>query len=472
MHAPLAHWIGLLLLGAGPIYDTAVPSGEIDWTARIQQLEAETQALRSEVSTLRAQQGPLMETPVSPPLANDYNSSLADPMLSPAPSMDQVRAEIQKNAWKKGDFTIKPYGILWATASYETSRTFVGDYVMYVYPDSLEGEPAFHTDARSTRLGLDIGGPRIPFFCCAQSGGKVEIDFQRSIDSENKASVLLRHAYFEIKNEEFRLLAGQTWDVISPLYPGTLMYSVGWGGGNIGYRRAQFRADRYMALTDTFLLTAQGSINTDITSDVATNLYADHAAWPVIEGRLGTTLGPRGRGCRPIEFGVSGHIGEQVFDFRAPTWANPVDDLARRTWSLNADIRIPITCRFGVQAEFFTGENLGAYLGGILQGIDMGTPTTPGTREPIRSTGGWVDVWYDWTPRLHSHVGYSIDDPVDADVTVGRIYNSFWFANVSYDVTSKFLVGVEVMPWRTFWKGNGYSNGESFYTGFTAKYNF
>jgi len=111
-------------------------------------------------------------------------------------------------------------------------------------------------------------------------------------------------------------------------------------------------------------------------------------------------------------------------------------------------------------------------MGGALQGIDIGTTTTPGTRDPIRSTGGWVDVWYDWTPRLHSHVGYSIDDPLDKDVTVGRVYNSFCFANVSYDVTSKFLVGLEVMPWRTFWKGNNYNNGESVYTGFTAKYNF
>ena len=30
----------------------------------------------------------------------------------------------------------------------------------------------------------------------------------------------------------FALLAGQTWDVISPLNPGMLMYSVGWDAGN------------------------------------------------------------------------------------------------------------------------------------------------------------------------------------------------------------------------------------------------
>ena len=34
---------------------------------------------------------------------------------------------------------------------------------------------------------------------------------------------------------------GQTWGVVAPLVPGTIMYSVYWGAGNIGYRRAQIR---------------------------------------------------------------------------------------------------------------------------------------------------------------------------------------------------------------------------------------
>ena len=66
-------------------------------------------------------------------------------------------------------------------------------------------------------------------------------------DRENKPTIMLRHAYVEVKDDDFRFLAGQTWDVISPLNPNMLMYSVGWDGGNIGYRRAQFRGERYLA---------------------------------------------------------------------------------------------------------------------------------------------------------------------------------------------------------------------------------
>ncbi len=377
-------------------------------------------------------------------------------------TLDELKAEMKKLAWTKGDFTIVPYGFLWATTTYETELTVAGDYPLYVLPADRQGEDAWHVDAKSTRLGLNFSGPRIPLFWCAESGGKVEIDFQNNFVTENKGFLLLRHAYWEVKNEEFRLLAGQTWDVISPLMPGVLMYSVGWGGGNIGYRRAQFRGERYWAFSDVLMATMQGSINADILSEAnsVVGISGDHAGWPVLEGRVALTLG-RGKGCRPIELGVSGHIGEQIYDFPAP---NPRDDQAFRTWSVNADVRVPITERLGVQAEFFTGENLGAYLGGAVQGVDLNL------RRSIRTTGGWVDLWYDWTPRLHSHFGYAIDDPFNQDVSTGRVYNAFLFANIALDVTKNFLIGLEFTDWKTHWAAN--RPGESARFEFVAKYGF
>jgi hypothetical protein len=408
-------------------------------------------------------------------------------------TLDEIKTEMKKLAWTKGDFTITPYGILWANMAWETSRSFNGDYVLYVLrprptPGALFDHPSnqeFHLDGRSTRLGFDLLGPHISFFGDAQTGGKVEIDFQRNFDTENRAGVLLRHAYIEAKNEDYRLLAGQTWDVISPLNPGVLFYTVGWDGGNIGYRRAQARAERYFSVSDTMLVTAQGSLNVDVVSDIpptatASGFVGDHSGWPVIEGRLATALGPRGPGRHPIEMGVSGHIGEQIIDF-GPSFAAPVTSLKgvpRRTWSLNGDIRVPITSRFGVQGEVWMGENLATFFGGIGQGIDVtgvtdagGKLVTPPTGNGVFSRGGWVDVWYDWTNRVHSHAGYSIDDPIDADITSGRIYNAFLFANLTYDVTSKFLVGFEFTSWRTLWKGP-LADAPDQHFDFVAKYGF
>ena len=402
-------------------------------------------------------------------------------------TLDELKSEMKKLAWTKGDFTITPYGTLWANMAWETSRSFQGDFVLYVLrprptPNAVFDRPTnqqFHFDVKSTRLGFDLLGPNVPLFGDARTGGKVEIDFQRTFDTENRAGVLLRHAYLEVKNEQYRLLAGQTWDVISPLYPGVLFYTVGWDGGNIGYRRAQTRAERYFALSDTLLVTTQGSLNTDLVSDIApttapATFVGDHSGWPLLEGRLATTLGPRGPGSRPIEVGVSGHIGETVFDFGAP-FAAPVANLKgvpRRTWSLNADVRVPITSRLGVQGELWMGENLATFFGGIGQGVDVvAAGATLPTGNAIFSRGGWFDVWYDWTDRLHSHAGYSIDDPIDADITSGRIYNAFLFANLTYDVTSKFFVGFEFTSWRTLWKGPAADAPDQHFD-FVAKYGF
>lgn len=380
-------------------------------------------------------------------------------------TLDQLRAEMKKLAWTKGDFRIVPYGVLWASSSYETSRTNSGDTPFYVYSEDVQGEDSFHVDAKSTRLGIDVTGPRIWAFGCAETGGKVEIDFQGSFITENKGTVLLRHAYAEAKTEDTRLLVGQTWDVISPLNPFTLMYPVAWGAGNIGYRHAQLRAERILPVNDCLLFTLQGSLNHSLvnSADYASvaGVSGDHSGWPVVMGRLGTTLGLRGPGCQPITLGVSGHIGEQDYDFPAP---NPADDAVIRTWSANVDFRFPITERFGFQGELFTGQNLAPYLGGILQGIN------PVTREGIRSMGGWGEFWYFWRPDLHSHVGYSLDDPCDQDIATGRTYNQMMFANLAWDVTPKLLVGLETSVWKTLYKTQ--SPGEATRVEFVVKYGF
>ncbi|MBU4399872.1 MAG: hypothetical protein KKE86_11125, partial [Planctomycetes bacterium] len=182
--------------------------------------------------------------------------------------------------------------------------------------------------------------------------------------------------------------------------------------------------------------------------------------WPIIEGRAGWTIGQRGKGCLPITVGASGHVGEEQFDHVVLGANNQ-----RRTWSGNVDLRIPLTERLGFQGEWFTGENLGAFLGGIGQGIN------PITLNPIRSTGGWFEVWFDWTPSLHSHVGYSVDDPNNNDVAAGqRNFNQCYFGNLAYDLTDKFWIGMEVSSWKTLYADR--LPGDSVRCEFVAKYGF
>jgi hypothetical protein len=452
------------LSGAGEAAKPVSASAtEEDVASRMARLEAETQALRAEVQRLR-------EEPVRLPPVEATQTAMAP---APAPAgpaggqgdyftLDELRGEMKKYAWTKGDFSIVPYGILWGNSVYSSQRTSPGSYTMFVQSPTIQNEGEFIVDGRNTRLGVDIGGPQIPFLDCAVTGGKVEIDFQNSVlSTENKATILLRHCYVEAKNEDFRLLFGQTWDIISPLNPGMLLYSIGWDAGNIGYRRAQIRGERYLAFSDVSLVTVAASMNQQVFEDSTTDVKGEPSNWPILEGRVGWTIGERGKDCLPIIVGISGHIGNEEYDSAILGQNNQ-----RRTWSGNLDIRVPFNDRMGIQGETFVGENLGAFLGGIGQGVD---PVTGGT---IRSTGGWFEVWYNWTPRFHSHIGYSVDNPNDHDLRLAteKKYNQFYYGNVVFDATKNCIVGFEVSSWKTLYVDE--DAGNSVRSEFVVKYSF
>ena len=441
-----------------PVWDQAARPGgpsrlllqHQDGWRRLAELEAEQEASAAAASWSRVR--PVRLPGVKPtPVSFPGTPAARQPEDYFAP--DELKAQMNKLTFTKGDFRVVPYGAFWADMIYNTERTNPGPYTLYVLSAEEQGENEFIIDARRSRMGLDVLGPTIPLFCYASSGGRLEIDFfGEGTINPNRAGVLLRHAYWEVKNEDYRLLVGQTWDVVSPLYPGTLSYSVGWNGGNIGYRRAQFRAERYFRFSDAFMMEVQGSLNANVIPDfpASSDVIREPSGWPVVQGRLGWVLGRRDSGRDPLTLGLSAHISETGFDFLSP--GPPplnlpvVDDQRFRSWSLGVDFRVPVTDRCGVQGEFFTGANLSAFLGGVGQGVSRCL------RLPIRSTGGWLDVWVDWTDRLHSHAGWGLDDPNDNDKLVGRVYNHFVFANVSFDVTKQFVTGLEVTSWKTLYQ--------------------
>ena len=416
--------------------------------------EAETRPADSSLPIAWAQPAP-PEAPqgVAPPPAGKPAPAAKPETKEEFLTLDELKAEMKKLAWSKGDLKIVPYGALWGDLVYNTNRTTPGPYTLYVNSFSTDNEHEFIIDARRTRIGLDVSGPTIPWFCGAATGGKVEFDFfGNTAPNPNQGTVLLRHAYFEVKNDEFRFLFGQTWDLISPLFPGVLDYPVGWDGGNIGYRRAQLRLERYLNFSDVFRLELQGALAQNVMPDFygRTDVDRESSDWPQVQGRIGWVIGPRGKGCNPITMGVSGHIGEVEYDFKstgpAPLSLPPQDDRRFRTWSLNADFRAPITDRLGVQGEFFMGENLSSFLGGIGQGVDLYN------RHTIRSYGGWIDLWYDWTDQLHMHVGWGLDDPLNEDFLVGRTYNQFIFINFAYDISKQLSTGLQLTSWKTFYQ--------------------
>jgi hypothetical protein len=94
--------------------------------------------------------------------------------------------------------------------------------------------------------------------------------------------------------------------------------------------------------------------------------------------------------------------------------------------------------------------------------------------QTIRSTGGWLEFFVYWTPCLHSHIGYGIDDPRDNDVAapiefLGRTQNSTAYANLLWDVSESFRVAFEVAQRETDYKHPLVpdNDGTTFHTQFT-----
>jgi hypothetical protein len=301
----------------------------------------------------------------------------------------------------------------------------------------------FSLTANETRLGFLLNGPSSDGL---RTSGRVEFDFFGAPADENKARIQMRHAYLELAwpNSGVTLLAGQTWDVISPLNPSTLNYTVLWDVGNVGYRRPQIRFTKDVSLSDTTALKLTGAITRTIGDNGIVTEAGEDAGFPTVQGRAGLTFPWMDAG--PTTVGFSWHWGEEEYD-DTPAAGQTTD---ADSWSVNLDWLQPLAEAVTLKAEVFTGENLDTYFGGIGQGINSTT------YEEIASKGGWCALalgpWDKWS----FNTGIGIDDVDSDDVEQGdRTLNRAIFGNAIYALNDHTDVGVELSHWRTDYKGEG-----------------
>jgi hypothetical protein len=260
--------------------------------------------------------------------------------------------------------------------------------------------------------------------------GKVEVDFHSSGVPENKSYNFMRHAFLTVSNGSFTIIAGQTSDIISPLVPSSLNYPVLWCAGNIGYRRPQlsFKTD-IKAGKSTFTLHA--GITRTITGDYDGDGINDGiaAGFPTIQGRIGSkfALGTDSS----LQLGFSGHYGKSKGDFEYISN------------SINVDFLLVIS-KFKLIAEFFSGKNLGTYLGGIAQNVNLNT------NEEINAKGFYVNAVAAVSKKVQFSVGYGMDDPDDDNLPSGaRAKNTSIFGNIVIKLSPSLKTGLQVSNWQT-----------------------
>jgi hypothetical protein len=344
--------------------------------------------------------------------------------------------------WSNLDIQI--YGYIKADASYDQLRTTPGNYVVYVNPETGEkNDDEFNLTAKQTRLGMNIKGPEGNGM---QASGKVEVDFYGSSAAENKGTIQMRHGYLVLDwpEEQFSILAGQTSDVISPLVPSTLNYTVLWDCGNIGYRRPQIRLTKTMPLGDCSFK-AEAAIARAIGRTTPTNSESgEDSGFPNVQARTSFTF-PFG-GYKPTTVGFSGHWGQEEYDITGK-------HRTLETWSVNADFTQPVSKDLTVKGEFYHGVNMNTFLGGIGQGVNVSDTSNP---FEIAAQGGWVAAslgpWDSWNFNL----GAGIDTARRNDLANGsRTRNMCYFANAIYSINKNTQIGFELSQWETNYKGPG-----------------
>jgi hypothetical protein len=116
-----------------------------------------------------------------------------------------------------------------------------------------------------------------------------------------------------------------------------------------------------------------------------------------------------------------------------------VTQVVADVWGAAGDVRWRVSEKWGFAGEYFTGQGLGTYGGGILQNVNSTT------FDAIRVNGGWAEVYYYLDPCLHTHWGYGVDDPLNGDVAATQAtYNDTIFSNLIFDVTQSLRLAVEV----------------------------
>jgi len=357
---------------------------------------------------------------------------------------------IPKMVWSNLD--IQLYGYLKLDAAYDTSRINNGDYAKWVESEATnDNDGQFNMTANETRLGMIINGPDNGQM---RTSGRVELDFFGPGDgiAENQGRLMMRHAYMKLDwpDSRFNIIAGQTSDVISPLYPRTVNYSVGWFVGNIGYRRPQIRLTKELGFVDGGFLKLEGALARTIGRDnLATpNSVVDSgedAGFPTLQGRASMTFDE-------TTVGLSAHWGEEEYDTTATGHGTDFT-----TWSLNLDYAQPIHEKVELKAEVFTGENLEAYLGGIGQGVTL---SGVNQNEEIGSKGGWIAAGLGPWDNKRFNVGVLMDDVDRDNVSDGnRTLNRAVFGNMYCALNNNTDVAFELSHWRTEYRGPG--DGES-----------
>jgi len=328
---------------------------------------------------------------------------------------------------------VSVYGFAQLNAIWEDGVTSASapNWSYYAPKDNKDGGNRTLINVNHTRLGVNFSGPK------GESGpeliGRFESDFNASNSRNNNGAggFRIRHSFGQVKFNDLglTLLFGQTGDVISPRDPSILSEGSNNYSGNIGTRRPQIR------ITQAF-----GP------AEIAVAALDDRGASapkaPAIQGRLGAkfSAGWAGEG-QNLELGVSGHFAKEK---STDTTKNQPYVKVPSSYSVNADLLLPIVSILSLSGEFFYGQDLNSYSSGSI-GLN---PSNTKDNDGVKSIGGWANLGIKLPANLAFNGGLGVESiSNDDDLKSGtRSSNLSIFTNLRYFFIKEAFVGIEY--WR------------------------
>ena len=273
-------------------------------------------------------------------------------------------------SWNKNGYRITPFGSLAGEAILTDSSTTARAFIRYLNPDTGLDQSQSTVTGQGSAFGLNIEAPKVGNF---EARGLFYFKFYGGQPAANLPGLFYLLGFGELRNENWRFVFGQNLDLIGPLQPHTLNFTSGLAGGNIGLAttRGQLRAERFFHPREDVQWTIQAALTQQFLPEyiAVSDVNGTDNGWPNIESRVALGFGedvihPLIGPLKPIEFGVSGLIGE------TRVTRILVGQRVSTTWAVVADAKIS-TERWGIQGEYFAGEALGSYGGGIDQSANL-----------------------------------------------------------------------------------------------------
>jgi len=297
----------------------------------------------------------------------------------------------------------------------------------------LDGELDF--TPRLSRVGLGIDEWELDDSDDLKGEGKLEIDFG---GSGGVNVIRLRHAYAQISFEKkVELLAGQTWDLVSPLFPSAQNDTQLLFAGNTGDRRPQLRLSAYPSdkVRIAVAAAATGSLDQrDLDGDG--QLDGIDAATPMFQGLI--EFRKRMAGDSAMRFGIWGHVSRDEL----------ADGTRHPSKSIGAHLFLPAGPKMVWIAEAYGGSNVADIGGGIGQSVNMTTGRT------IRAYGGWAELAIVPTSKHMVAIGASGDYANEEDLEMGdRKHNRTTYGVLRYKPKASLQLGVEYLYWKTRYVG-------------------